>query len=611
MQPVYIEIHNFKSIKDIKLDLTKLQDKAILIQATNEDDAGALSNRSGKSNLMKALVWGLFGVSFIEGTSDEITTYGEKETFVIIRFDTGAEIERRFKNKAQTFFYRKNGKDEFDSNKDAESLFLKDIGLDTKNKAIIFNGVYLNTGVDNLISSTAGDRLKIMTEWFDLSRYDKAVEYTRSKMKEWQTELSAIDSEREKAQLAQASLEENKTKLVQIEQDIRDLKDKEIKLRDRQKDFDSYSGLCDNFFLLEEKLREIQDENTDTEKAKEEFSKVDIKVLEDKKELLNKALIEYKQRISEINLRLVELQNQLVNPYTCPHCKTSLVLSNKELIEVSLEANEQIKRDIYALSLELSEVKKPESSSNIELEIREYYRLKPLSEKAIIQTDEIETQIKDLKAKIETKPKDYSVELKELNQKLMDLSFIKGEIQSKVSLSKELIDKLPELEESGKKLTELCRLALLWAGERNKVGIFQQLKSLTFSKIITNLSLYVNNILTNHFYIQSTIKIESTAKGIEIYQVIDGEAHPVSSMSAGERARVAFALALSLKKFYSTKLDVIIADEFFSSLDSTGMEFVIKTMNTFSGMKFLISHVSCESEHQINLVKKDGVTYVR
>jgi len=386
MQPVYIEIHNFKSIKDIKLDLTKFKDKTVLIQATNEDDAGALSNRGGKSNLMKALVWGLFGVSFIEGTSDEITTYGEKETFVIVRFDTGAEIERRFKNKAQTFFYRKNGKDESDSNKDAEALFLKDIGLDTKNKAIISNGVYLNTGVDNLISSTAGDRLKTMTEWFDLSRYDKAVEYARSKLKEWQTELSAIDSEREKAQSAQASLEENKTKLVQIEQDIRDLKDKEIKLRDRQKDFDSYSGLSDNLFLLEEKLREIQDENTDTEEAKKAFSKIDIKALEDKKELLDKALIEYKQRISEINLKLVELQSQLVNPYICPHCKTSLVLSNRELVEVSFEANEQIKRDMYLLDLELSEAKKPESSSNIELEIREYYRLKPFSEKAIIQT---------------------------------------------------------------------------------------------------------------------------------------------------------------------------------------------------------------------------------
>jgi len=609
MQPVYIEIHNFKSIKDIKLDLTKFKDKTVLIQATNEDDAGALSNRGGKSNLMKALVWGLFGVSFIEGTSDEITTYGEKETFVIVRFDTGAEIERRFKNKAQTFFYRKNGKDESDSNKDAEALFLKDIGLDTKNKAIISNGVYLNTGVDNLISSTAGDRLKTMTEWFDLSRYDKAVEYARSKLKEWQTELSAIDSEREKAQFAQASLEENKTKLVQIEQDIRDLKDKEIKLRDRQKDFDNYSGLSGNLFLLEEKLREIKDENTDTEEAKKAFSKIDIKALEDEKEKLTKEKNESLEKRAKIREKLNDLRSQLVNPLTCPHCGTSLVLNNKELSEVSVEANNKIKKELVELESSLEEPA-PKSPDYLEPQIREYYRLKPFSEKAIIQTGDIETQIKDLKAKIETKPKDYSTELKELNQKMMDLSFIKGEIQSKVSSCEELIEKLPELEESSKRLTELSRLALLWAGERNKVGIFQQLKSLTFSKIITNLSLYVNNILTNHFFIQSTIKIESTAKGIEIYQVVDGEAHPVSSMSAGERARVAFALALSLKKFYSTKLDILIADETFSSLDSTGMEFVIGTMNTFSGMKFLISHVPCENEYQINLVKKDGVTYV-
>jgi len=610
MQPVYIEIHNFKSIKDIKLDLTKFKDKTVLIQATNEDDAGALSNRGGKSNLMKALVWGLFGVSFIEGTSDEITTYGEKETFVIVRFDTGAEIERRFKNKAQTFFYRKNGKDESDSNKDAEALFLKDIGLDTKNKAIISNGVYLNTGVDNLISSTAGDRLKTMTEWFDLSRYDKAVEYARSKLKEWQIELSAIDSEREKAQFAQASLEENKTKLVQIEQDIRDLKDKEIKLRDRQKDFDNYSGLSGNLFLLEEKLREIKDENTDTEEAKKAFSKIDIKALEDEKEKLTKEKNESLEKRAKIREKLNDLRSQLVNPLTCPHCGTSLVLNNKELSEVSVEANNKIKKELVELESSLEEPA-PKSPDYLEPQIREYYRLKPFSEKAIIQTGDIETQIKDLKAKIETKPKDYSTELKELNQKMMDLSFIKGEIQSKVSSCEELIEKLPELEESSKRLTELSRLALLWAGERNKVGIFQQLKSLTFSKIITNLSLYVNNILTNHFFIQSTIKIESTAKGIEIYQVVDGEAHPVSSMSAGERARVAFALALSLKKFYSTKLDILIADETFSSLDSTGMEFVIGTMNTFGGMKFLISHVPCENEYQINLVKKDGVTYVR
>jgi len=609
MQPVYIEIHNFKSIKDIKLDLTKFKDKTVLIQATNEDDAGALSNRGGKSNLMKALVWGLFGVSFIEGTSDEITTYGEKETFVIVRFDTGAEIERRFKNKAQTFFYRKNGKDESDSNKDAEALFLKDIGLDTKNKAIISNGVYLNTGVDNLISSTAGDRLKTMTEWFDLSRYDKAVEYARAKLKEWQPELSAIDSEREKAQFAQASLEENKTKLVQIEQDIRDLKDKEIKLRDRQKDFDNYSGLSGNLFLLEEKLREIKDENTDTEEAKKAFSKIDIKALEDEKEKLTKEKNESLEKRAKIREKLNDLRSQLVNPLTCPHCGTSLVLNNKELSEVSVEANNKIKKELVELESSLEEPA-PKSPDYLEPQIREYYRLKPFSEKAIIQTGDIETQIKDLKAKIETKPKDYSTELKELNQKMMDLSFIKGEIQSKVSSCEELIEKLPELEESSKRLTELSRLALLWAGERNKVGIFQQLKSLTFSKIITNLSLYVNNILTNHFFIQSTIKIESTAKGIEIYQVVDGEAQPVSSMSAGERARVAFALALSLKKFYSTKLDILIADETFSSLDSTGMEFVIGTMNTFSGMKFLISHVPCENEYQINLVKKDGVTYV-
>lgn len=610
MQPIFIRVENFKSIKNIELDLSKFIDRTVLVQAVNKDEEGASSNRSGKSNLMKALVWGLFGVSFIEGTTDEVTTYGEKETVVTIEFDTGSKIERRLRNKAQIFFYYKNGKDCSDSNKDAESLFLNDIGLDTKNKAIIFNSIYLNSGVDNLINSTAGDRLKTMTEWFDLSHYDKAVEYTRLKYKEWQTELAEIDRKLEQSKTALGSLEENRTKLVQIEQTIRGLRDKEVKLRDRQKDFDSLSSISGNLFLLEEKLKETIDENVDTEKAKEAFSKIDIKALENEKELLDKALFEYQQRISAISSKLVELQSQLVSPYTCPHCKTSLVISHKELVEVSLEANERIKKDISALDKELAEIKKPESSSNIEFQIREYYRLKPFSEKAIIQTTEIEVQIKDLRAKLETRPKDYSFELREISQKLMDYSFLKGETQSKVSADEELISKQPEWEEQGKKLRELSRLALLWAGERNKVGVFQELKALTFNKIISNLMLYVNNILTNHFYIQSKIKIESTAKGIDIFQITEGEEHPVTSMSAGEKARVSFALALALKKFYSSRLDILIADETFSSLDSTGMEFVINTMDTFKGMKFLISHVPCESAYQINLIKEKGITYV-
>jgi DNA repair exonuclease SbcCD ATPase subunit len=130
------------------------------------------------------------------------------------------------------------------------------------------------------------------------------------------------------------------------------------------------------------------------------------------------------------------------------------VLNNKELSEVSVEANNKIKKELVELESSLEEPA-PKSPDYLEPQIREYYRLKPFSEKAIIQTGDIETQIKDLKAKIETKPKDYSTELKELNQKMMDLSFIKGEIQSKVSSCEELIEKLPELEESSKRLTEL------------------------------------------------------------------------------------------------------------------------------------------------------------
>lgn len=611
MQITNVEIYNFKSIAHIKLDLTNLIDKTTLITADNRDEEGSSSNRGGKSNFTKALVWCLFGVGSIEGTTDEIVRYGEKECYVILKFDSGIEIERRLKGKAQTFYYKVNGIDKSDSNKDAESLFLQDIGLVEKNRAIISNGIYLNTSANNLISSSPSERLKIFTDWFNLNKYDEAVTLVRDKAKEWEIELSQVDTIIEQSKDAKNSAEIAEKAIRELQSTIANLIKKKEELEQSQKVYDNYDALRSQALSVKSQLDSLKEQNSEIEQAKKEISQFNIDSLKKEQELITKEINEFSNKVIELKKEIRTLGSQISEPLICPVCKSHLLTSGKELVQVSEEENKKLTCEISAKKVELEALTEPDESrlDSIDKDIHQYYSLDRIASKELKDTTELETQLQTLLGSLKEKPENYSESIKNANISISSLSVDLGKYKSDYEFYSNLLDKAEDATKRSVELTEQLRLAELWAGKRTKTGLYQEIKSLQFSLILRNLELISNNILNNHFFIDSKIEIESTSKGIEIYQVVDEERHPTASMSSGERARVAFALALALKQLYSTKLDILICDEFFGSLDTTGMEFVMKTFDTFKGQKFVISHVTCESEHQINLVKEKGVTY--
>lgn len=612
MQITNVEIINFKSIAHIKLDLANLMDKTTLITADNRDEEGTKSNRSGKSNFTKAIVWCLFGIGSIDGTTDEVIRYGEKSCSVILKFDNGIEIERTLKGKAQTFYYRVNGVDKSDSNKDAEALFLQDIGLVEKNKAIISNGIYLNTSANNLISSTPGERLSIFTNWFGLNKYDDAVALVRDKAKEWEIELSQVDTIIEQSKDAESKIEQVKNSIRELQSNRSDLFKKKEELEQKQKIYDNYDAVRSQALSVKAQLDSLKEQNSEIEQAKKEISQYNIESLKKEQEIITKEINEFANKISDLKKEVRNASSQISEPLVCPVCKSHLLTSGKELVQVSEEENEKLIKFIAEKKKELDALVEPDGSKldSIDKSIRQYYSLDRVASKELKGTAELESQLDKLMKSLGDKPENHAGTIRTYSQTIDSYNVDLGKHKSNYEHYSDLMEKAEEATIKAEELTEQLRLAELWAGKRTKTGLYHEIKSLQFSLILRNLELISNNIINNHFFIDSRIEIESTSKGIEIYQVVEEERHPTSSMSSGERARVAFALALALKQLYSTKLDVIIADETFGSLDSTGMEFVMKTFDTFKGQKFVISHVPCNSEHQINLIKEKGITYV-
>lgn len=86
-----LEIHNFLTIGDAEIEL---DDRGLLlIQGENADDPSAESNGAGKSSVVDALCWALFGVTARDVSGDDVVNdTRKKDCSVMVRFTDGADV---------------------------------------------------------------------------------------------------------------------------------------------------------------------------------------------------------------------------------------------------------------------------------------------------------------------------------------------------------------------------------------------------------------------------------------------------------------------------------------------------------------------------------------
>ncbi len=600
MQLTYAHIKNFKSIKDIEIDFSPLANKTVLVSGENKDEIGTNSNRSGKTCFVESIIWALFGSQLVRGVTEEITRYGERETICILRFDNGVEIERRLRGKIQSFFYRVNGKDKAESNADSQELFLSDIGLAKKNSTLIKNGIYLNNNTGTLLTATPAERLKIFSEWFSLDRYDSAIKLTREKRIVWQAELEELDD----IKFNKNELKELQDSVSVLESQVEPLQKELSELRDKQSAFKQQYQYKAELQGIISDITRYKKEKEEIETAKESLEKLNIDELEKelnktREENENKS-VKKKELVSEI----ASLQNQIVSPLYCPKCGAALVKLSSGLSEVSVQVINEAKQQVEEKSRELSSISLT-STDSIEKQIKIFEQLERTAERVLPDINNKLTRGNELKKLLSSQVVDYTENIRAKETELSNVNKQIGSTSAKIDILKEAEIKFNATRDKIKELEEKIRLCNLWAGWGIKTGLYHEIKAFILSKNVLNLESITNLLLKEKFGIDSFISLKIKDRGIELLR--DGR-YTIDTVSGGEGARIAFAIALALKQIYSSSLEILIADEYFGALDQTGMETVMDVLKSFSGIKFLISHVPIENDTVINLVKENGVT---
>ena len=192
-----IEISNFYSIKNVKLSFDKYTG-TVLIEGKNKDTGG--SNGSGKSVLIEAVVWGLFGRTVRKSTEEAlINNSSKKNCSVRITVNDDIVIER---GKKPVFLKLFKGKKELTQENALKTQAFIETLLQTNYKVFLASTVFGQQNNIEFINATPEDKRTIIKNFLnldDLFSLRESVKQLKSSYSQTIKKQDAIISEHEKS----------------------------------------------------------------------------------------------------------------------------------------------------------------------------------------------------------------------------------------------------------------------------------------------------------------------------------------------------------------------------------------------------------------------------
>ena len=538
---------NFLSWKELEFDIT---DGVTLIDGWNHDDN--TSEGSGKSAVVNALCFGMFGKLPKDAKVDEVIRQGEKSCeiniitpdFTIVRTRKPNEIFMEHKDRG-----RIKGKDA----KETQKLIETELGFsyETFMQTIYFAQNYGK----KFITSTQEDKGRILSEVQDLQLFDRA---------------RAEAQERQRA--VREKLMQGESGLVSIQKDIRHVKEKITMLKTHSER---------EAFQVSQRIRKAEKQVKEYTRQAKDFKKVNVNRLQKVVDKLDRQLdklsdlhLEYNSATHDKN-RLskdVEALKELIeNPNTdCPTCGT--ILETRE--------TKEIERKWLYLREELQEfpiLHRPQDQKELRKQITQLHREMREGERNNGHEKVITTKLKYAIQEIEEakaiKIEDVSHDVEALSEHLQDLT------RERDSLSHHIEDVRKEDH----------RLEVLKRG-------FKEIKSFVFNSALLDLTHKTNLYLTELFEVPISIAFTNENMKIGMDVIFDGKARGLGLLSGGQFRRVSLAVDLALSDIINTrkgsKFNLLILDEYFKDLSEQSMEKCLKLLERLGKSTILIEHNS-------------------
>ena len=614
-------VENFLSFGYAEIDL---RDRGFtLVNGVNRNPSdNARSNGSGKSAIWDAISWALTGTT-IRGISKDIVnihTTGGCKVELEFSLDKHNYIIKRYKDHSEfgsTLKFFVDGKDESGKGiRDTEKIIQS--ALPEVTSSLLGSVVILGQGLPQRFSNNTPSGRKEVLE--SLSKSDFMIEDIKKRLSARKDELNKELREAQDGKLSinsqksllETQLEATKKSLTELENEKIDpslISQFEALIKEREEELKTLQTSKEELYSTKNAI------SVDIAKIKLDTSSeinAIVKSYEQEKEKLNNKQVELNSNIKVQKSRLQEIENIRD---TCPTC-------GQKLPEVYKPNPEPLRAQIDELTklLDLARADYEHVIQSIEIETEEIVskyasKTKQLEEennKVIKSLEEISNQIKS----VENNIRGTKAELDTLNVSISTHEARKAELENTIKTTASKIEDLSsqnlyyiEKEESAKLHLDVVN-KMITIATRDFRGY-----------LLTNVISFIDKKAKEYSMdIFGTNKLQFVLDGNNINIIYDDK--PYENLSGGEKQRldiiVQFALRDMLCQFSGFACNILVLDELFDNLDSSGCDNVLNLITkrlTDIESVFIITHhsdISIPADSIITVYKDEkGISSVK
>lgn len=671
------------SWKELSFDVTK---GATLIDGWNEDDQR--SEGSGKSAVLNAICWAVYGKLPKDVNVDDVVKDGESSCAVVLEFDNGDAIVRT--RKPNDLYISKGGITVKGKDARETQQFIEEfIGC---NFETFCQSVYFAQNYDKkFLSSNQEDKGKILSSIQNLQIFDKARKEASDLLKLEEAKIIKLNNEVQVQQNSINNFQSQKALVASFIQDKVQKHQAQVKMMNQSRDIllgnlkKVDTDIDDiNVRLVLIDLEALSKDEIELNQVKSEYntqlsgityqkSQVDTvkKAIASKQaEGQNLAMkynnIEKKLEISRTSdsprirsitvnrdyamdpskntsrtrvlAKVKQLEDFIANPTkTCPSCGTELATADTshsenelksiraEIAEIDIQIAAQVEDFNRQIEQEKQNILAEEANLQAELgpilEQIEVIRLY-LTENQVPSVSDLNAQETEIRGVISQ----IDQALFETQQKKMEHAKLTNQIKSlndqigiygkQLELCEDQIKLLgePDVSQDQAKLEALD--SDLWSATVNLQSLtalvdsaklhsqrletlkdgFKEIKSYVFTNALNELNFRTNQYLNDLFEMEATIKFSNDDQKIESKITLGGMDRSLGLLSGGQNRRFNLAVDLALSDIVSyrktSKLDLLIFDEYFKDLSEISMEKALDLLKSRKCPVILIEHNS-------------------
>jgi DNA repair exonuclease SbcCD ATPase subunit len=567
MKILTVNAQNFQSYRELDFDYSDLG-LAIVWGQTG----------AGKSTMLDAPCWGLFGTTSKEGAADDVRAWdaeGPTTVHVMVELPDGTiGVHRTRGSSKQNDLYWIEYGSAFPPQHPSDPVRGKDLAETQKllekrlgvTQELFLVGAYMHqfSKADSFFIAKAKERREVLEKIADQELAVRLGERASEARKEAKREKDTVEAAYNKALGMLETLSASEERAVSAEAGWEESQNAKIEtLRTKSRMFDD-TLKSDVKKLQAQRGAIVTKPSEQLRLAVREAEKETDQLDADRKALVSEekahAQISYELKTNEKELSRIQ---ELGDAGTCPTCFSPTDSKNKALTDHC----GNLLADIEELKLKLSDSARRIAmiKENIvdEKQLREKIRKAQQAvyenKQAIDRVAELELRINDLKASKNPYEAQVQSAETETNPFTAELEIIRGQLDGLVEKVQDLSEKLEQ--------TEHRVASLTWLYDKSF-----ELRGLLMQRVVSQIEKQTNDYLERYF--DAALRVQLTLKDadkLDVEITNDGFSAPFKQLSGGERCMLKLAFSLSLMKAAQNKAGVsfgtVMLDEPLNGLD--------------------------------------------